>query len=293
MTARTFRATIAGLIAIVVLVILVGTFAGDSTAAPQGAAWRTFDQHAVETALQVARGNFLDTKGRTIFGRNPDVDASTTETVWNTGGDYVFPAAAETLSIVSTDAADDGTPGGTGARTISVTGLDVNFEEISEIVTLDGLTPVVTTAAFLRVNLGVAITAGSAGSNVGDIVATQSTSALTMFTMSATLGRTQLGVYTVPADHTLLVTRVFASISRTQAGTAAVLALIRFPSIPDSAFQEFGGSGVHSSGTSWVSVTYPLPTNFPGPLDVILRAEAGSNNTDINAGFEGFLIDNR
>ena len=64
------------------------------------------------------------------FGHNLDIDTdSDPETIWSTGGLYVFPSSADTLKIISNDVDDNGT-GTTGALTIKVQGLDANYDAI-------------------------------------------------------------------------------------------------------------------------------------------------------------------
>lgn len=84
------------------------------------------------------------------FGRNSDIDAGP-ETIWQTGGLFTFPTAAQTLDLVSSgaDAADDDKDAGTGAREITIQGLDANYELVSEAIELEGLTPFTSSVEFV------------------------------------------------------------------------------------------------------------------------------------------------
>ena len=73
------------------------------------------------------------------FGHNLDINSSY-ETLWSVGGNYSYLSSATTLKISSADANDD--DGDTGARTVLVQGLDTNYNEIEETVTLNGQTAV-------------------------------------------------------------------------------------------------------------------------------------------------------
>ena len=81
------------------------------------------------------------------FGYNAAV-SSTEETVWMQGGRYVWPTSASTMTISSADAND--TSAGTGAQTVTINGLDANYAEISETVTMDGQIAATTTNSYLR-----------------------------------------------------------------------------------------------------------------------------------------------
>jgi len=89
--------------------------------------------------LQIARGQISYHEFVHKFGYNANI-AETNETVWTQGGLYVYPASASTMYISSSSTAD--TSAGTGARTATVSGLDANFDEISETVSLNGQTGV-------------------------------------------------------------------------------------------------------------------------------------------------------
>lgn len=106
-----------------------------------------------------------------LTGFNPDIDtASVPEDVWPQGGQIAFPAAAAVVSIVSDSVLD--TLGGTGAQSLTVIGVDANLDIISELVNLDGLTPVTTTQLFLFVQTAILATVGSTEINQGLITFT-------------------------------------------------------------------------------------------------------------------------
>ncbi|MCP4871627.1 MAG: hypothetical protein GY898_23200 [Proteobacteria bacterium] len=307
MSPRTFRVVLAGALAVVALSFLVSSVTNGTPApAPPAPApffqdawvrglsptgpnpWRTFNQHAPDTNLQAGIGNFVDTFPVYNFGRNPDVDtAAVTEDIWTIGGDFVFPSAAEPVVLVSTSTDDDGDPAGTGAQTVIVQGLDANYVSLVEIVTMDGTTPVATTQTFLRVNRAYVDEAGTGFTNLGDIDAEQQTSTLPLFRIPATKGQATNAAYTVPAGFSLLVTRLYGSIGRSQA-TAATLEFVVRPF--GKAARTVGYAGLHSQGTTWSNQLYPIPAELPEKTDLKMRVEVSANNSDVNAGFEGYLV---
>jgi len=78
-----------------------------------------------------------------------------------------FPASAALMAFASDDAND--TSAGTGLRTMLVIYLDSNYNELTEVITLNGTTKVSSVASMLRVNLMLGLTAGSSGFNIGTI----------------------------------------------------------------------------------------------------------------------------
>jgi hypothetical protein len=106
-------------------------------------------------------------KEKILLGANADVDNGVTEDVWSEGGTYAWPTVADETSIVSSSA--DDAAEGTGARTVKVHGLTDEFREISEVVELDGVAPVILAEQYYRINLVEVISAGSGEANAGVI----------------------------------------------------------------------------------------------------------------------------
>lgn len=116
--------------------------------------------------LQVAQGQIAYHEHIYKFGQNSVVGDSV-ETIWQQGGLYSYPPSATTMTVSSSNTND--TSAGTGARTVQILGLDGDYNEISETITLNGQTAVTTTNSFLRVNRALVLTAGSGGANAGII----------------------------------------------------------------------------------------------------------------------------
>jgi len=116
--------------------------------------------------LQVARGQIAQHQSVVVFGYNSDVDTAI-ETVWPYGGLLAFTDTAIQMKV-SSDSAND-TAAGTGARTVYIEGLDANHAVISETVTLNGQTAVLTTNSYLHINNCYVATAGSTYSAAGNI----------------------------------------------------------------------------------------------------------------------------
>jgi hypothetical protein len=117
-------------------------------------------------ALQVARGQIPGHSAISIFGYNPDVD-TTEESIWPDGGTVPHPTLASVLKISSSSA--DDTSAGTGARTVTIVGLDGSYNQVSESITLNGQTAVNTTNSYLYVNGFYVASTGSGGANAGNI----------------------------------------------------------------------------------------------------------------------------
>jgi len=97
--------------------------------------------------LEVVRGNVTGFAAREVVGVNSAVGE--TEDIWNAAGTVATITQVSTAALLyvsSTSALDD------TAHKVTITGLDSNYDEISEVVTMNGQTAVATSQAFLRVN---------------------------------------------------------------------------------------------------------------------------------------------
>jgi len=143
--------------------------------------------------FDVAQGKFYNQSAVNIFGYNRSVGA-TYETIWNNGATYAHPSSAVTMDLVSSSASD--------TMNVLVVGLDANYDQITETVTLTGITPVTTSASFIAINSAIILS----GSNVGNI--SISNGGTTYGYIEAGVGTTQACVYTVPAGYSLYIFRI-------------------------------------------------------------------------------------
>jgi hypothetical protein len=155
--------------------------------------------------LQLSRGQIADHKRLFQFGANTNIQTTTT-TVWaGTTSNYVYPSSAATLTVSSSSAND--AAAGTGARTVLVTGLDANYAEVSETITLTGTTAVTTTNSYLRINEFTVLTAGSGATAAGTLyvgagTVTSGVPATIYSLISLGYNTSAQAVWTVPAGYT-------------------------------------------------------------------------------------------
>jgi len=123
---------------------------------------------------------------------------------------YPTPTAAVSLEVLSSSAND--TSAGSGARTITVTGLDANWAEISQVITMNGVTPVAVPTALLRVYKVVVTTSGTypatlnTGSHAGTITVRVAGAGATWQSINAAsgfpAGEASICSYTIPLGKT-------------------------------------------------------------------------------------------
>ena len=245
--------------------------------------------------LQVARGQIGWHYPLFKFGNNPTVGNSL-ETIWAEGGLYSYLTAATVLKVSSSSVND--TSAGTGARTVELSGLDADYNEISELVTLNGQTPVNTTQSFLRINRMVVRSAGSGGANAGVIYAgtgtvTTGVPANVYASVNGVTGANQslMAIWTVPAGYTAYLLQYDVSngtTSNTPAVCKLILAVRPYGEVFQSKDVKSLTTGMH------VEETFVLPQKFTEKSDIEVRAISSSASVsfDISAAFEIVYIKN-
>ena len=156
------------------------------------------------------------------WGYNPDIDVGT-ETVWSVGGTFTPLSSAGTLEVVSSSANDDGDPAGTGTQSIIIYGVDANYGEQTEVVTMNGTTAVTTTNSWLGINRAAIYLSGSGGINAGDISITATTGGSDQAEIPAGEGSTQHAFFFVPAGHVGLMDWLWVNAVKTSGGNSPIL----------------------------------------------------------------------
>ena len=250
----------------------------------------TITRNTADFLTDIARGKFRGITTVRKFGRNPDVDTgSVPETVWNGGGIIGLPAVAEPLRVAAGGNVAD-TLLGAGARTVVLEGLDENWEEATETVDLDGLlasSP--TTTTFIRLNRAYIGSVGTvASANVGTITIIGATTLGTLAVISAGVGQTQLGSYSVPAGKTAALGNFSVGVNRASGTTTnvtlhvyAVRAADVLTSPKRLLFTASGSLGQALAGASQIPVILPEKTDI---LPEVVFCNL--NNTDVSVVYD-------
>lgn len=174
----------------------------------------------------IAEGNVSDHAAWTKIGYNGDVDAGTEDMI-SQGGQYVFPAVATKMDIVSSSVEDDPDKGGavpgTGIHTVTLYYLDSSGNEQSEDINLNGTAAVTTSGTIFRVQNIRAKVVGTNKSAVGNITLSE-TGGTTYKYGYVAIGQTRQRqcTYTVPTGHALYVTSIGFSIGSATKDKSAV-----------------------------------------------------------------------
>jgi len=242
--------------------------------------------------LQVSRNQITFHEALYKFGYNADING-TEETIWSQGGIYTWPTSAAQLYVSSSSTAD--TDGGTGANSVKIIGLDADYNEVEEDITLTGQTQKITQTSWLRVYRMYVTLAGSGGAAAGTIYLanTGETEGVPTGTVYASIllgaGQTEMAVYTVPAGYTLYLDDINFTAAISQANSYCQVRFLQ-RDFGTNVFRE-QTRVVLQSNTYIFKFEYPL--RIPEKTDLEVRGiSVGSNNNPISATWQGILVKN-
>ena len=236
----------------------------------------------------IAEGNVPNHFSHSSFGRAFNVNLTEVE-LWEVGGVYKFPAAPMQMQVVSSSAADG--PAGAGARQVKIYYLDANYIELTELVNLNGTTPVNTSATnILRINDLHVTDAGNNKCSAGNIDIRNLAGTEIYSRISATRNASLQAIWTVPDGYTLYLTSW--KCSAFQAKEKVSFIVLRTTS--DHEGNLTAGIFMHKDIVSLYNnhavVPFTAPVKIPSRADVKLTGYADKLDSvaTISGGFEGW-----
>ena len=223
--------------------------------------------------FDVVRGAIPNALSVHKFGANFDIDqADDPESIWTGGGLYPWASlsTAQTIYCLSTSASD--------TTTLTIEGLDANYNQQSETVTLTGTTAVTAANTYIRV-----FRMTYDATNVGDITARVTSGTGTVVAkIDAGYAQTLMAVYTIPAGYTGYLTTLDATIDGTK--TCQMLMYHRLSGKPFRIAHVAESEGHYR-------YDFNAPLKLPEKTDVDIRVnEVSGNDARVTANFDIVLI---
>jgi len=227
------------------------------------------NQPTLATGMAIALGEFNDTSSIDKFGLNSAVGTSY-ETVWDAGAIYAYPSSALAMTVTSASGASD------NGVEVTIIGLDGDYAEVEQSVTLGGLGVATTTQTFLRV-FRAFVSNGQDATGVLDI----DNGGTVYAQIQPDFQQTMMAVYTIPAGKTGYLLSGNVSSTKDKDITAKLM------------MREEGGvlrtkGLVLTPGTPFQR-TWSIPQQIPEKTDIEIRAKAGATGP-VAAGFEIVLV---
>lgn len=238
----------------------------------------------------LASGLITGRVGFNISGSNPSISiGSVPETIWDFGGEYIFPAdGTDPIDTVSSSNTLD-------TQNICVKGLDINGDAVEALIVLEGQNKVSLSTPLWRHNFS------SNKSNTelnGDIhiyedsditngVPDDSSKVRGFITQGE--NRSQQSVFTTPNGTLSVMYHIYPFLSNKQDSNIVAKLWTR----------EFGevrkGSvpfGINATGTSFASIIFPIPVPFAGKTDICPNViESSANNVAVGIHYSLEIID--
>jgi len=230
-----------------------------------------------------------------VCGLNIDIDSPVTagEPIW-----YHFPVGASAFTapttarlhnIVSTAAADDGAPAGTGAWTVLVTGLDASYTIVEETVTMNGTTNVATTTAFTFIYELRVLTGGTGRTNAGNITAVAQTDLTLSCAMEAGLSRSSSSIFMVPAGYNCFVRGYSCAMANTNSNASTEVLLRYKPFGADTVWTEINTTMLSSTANTNSERVFSAPLKFEEKTMIQGFGKASTNNTRVQCSYTAIL----
>lgn len=229
-----------------------------------------------DSVLSIAQGEVNGHSGVHKFGAVPAMSQNTTGTVWDVN-DTTYPWSswdtAGTVSIPAVNASDNG-------KTVTLVGLDANYEDQTEEVVVSSSGAVTTTNTWKRLYRAYISTGED---NVGAI--TVQKNGTTVLQITAGKGQTLMAIYTVPANHTAYLICGVCSVQDGADATGDMF--VRYDG--QSAFRIGHSFEVAGKGGPY-SHKFAVPIRLPEKTDIDVRATVRSNNARVTAAFDMILV---
>lgn len=226
--------------------------------------------------LQVARGQIPGHRFVHVIADVPAMSISTTGTVWDVN-DTSYPWSAwdtaSTLSIARASASD-------ADKTVILSGLDANYNEVTDTVVLTAPTGNVSSVVFKRL---FSARMNGTSANVGAV--TISKGGTTVALMNANVGQTLMGIYTVPAGFTAYLSQGVMSIQNTGDATG----FFYYRVLGD----RFLIAHTFEVASSAYAYAFTHPFGLPEKSDIDVRAFVRTNNSRVTAAFDVLLVQNQ
>jgi hypothetical protein len=234
--------------------------------------------HTEDFGLKVAKEKVTGHKSVHKFGAVQAMSQNQTGTIWDVN-DTAYPwssfSTASLLTIPAVNASDTG-------KTVTIVGLDENYNEQTENVVVSSSASSTTTNTFIRVYRAYV---GDGTTNVGDILI--QVSSTTVCKITAGKGQTLMAIYTVPAGYTGYIMQGTATC---QAGADATVDMfVRY--FGQDSFRVRHSLEVSGTGGQY-SYKFFSPVKLPEKSDVDIRGTMRSNNARITAAFDVILQNN-
>lgn len=247
------------------------------------------------SGLAIAEGKVTKKTFIHKFGHAGEIDvADTFVPIWDGAGvltagnrDYNYSITNDINTVSSSNVAD--------THDLEIQGLDINYELITQTVTLNGQNKVTLTTPLLRVfrmfNNNSSDFAGNIYCYVDTAISVGVPTDTTKIRAIINNGNNQtlMALYTVPAGKTAYMRDYYVALLRSADNQSRVKLWSR---LEGKVFRLKHQIAVSNRGTSAYQHRFEEPEVFTEKTDIYLSADADANDTEVSGGFDIVLKDN-
>jgi hypothetical protein len=196
------------------------------------------------------------------------------EDIYDQGGKITLPTSAGVPDIASNLS--------NAGSIITIEGLDANYLEVSESLTLDSSGNATGSQPFLRIN-NAFVSNDSAISNVVRVTLDGSSGNQTRVEVAEQ--NSMQCIFTVPADKTAFLHQISVGIKTASRDAEARLAVTEFGGVERT-------RALIALPTGFAEKSYPIPLKFPQKTDIRLQAKTTGGDTVVTGSFDLVIVDN-
>ena len=230
---------------------------------------RHFANSDLAEMVDIANDMVINTSHIHKFGYNPAVGTNY-EDIWSRSGKIVFETSAAVATI-------DSNLSNSGCK-ITIQGLDGNYDQVSETVTLDSSGDATTTQTFLRINRAF-VSGNTAISNVVRIQINGSNQAQ----IDVAHQQTMQAIYTIPREYTGYLVLLSVGLQSKDKDAEVRINVCELGGVERT-------RDYLSFSQNFIEKHYPVPLAFPEKSDIKLQAKITGADTLISGTFDIVLV---
>ena len=231
---------------------------------------RYFANTHLAEMVDISAGEVVDVHKIDKFGYNSAVSNTSYETIWDGNNLYTYIETAGTATVTSSNTSAD------NGSTIEIEGLDVNYDQVSETLTVGGSAG---TVEVDRVDRASVVTPNTGTANVGAVTITVDSKSAAI--ISPDQGQTLMCVYTIPRRYTGYLIQLDVGSSKDVENTIRVV-------VRNGSSQAFNVKAFLSKRGGFSEKNFRIPVEIPQKNDIEVQALASATSS-ISAGFELIL----
>lgn len=228
--------------------------------------------------LTIAKEYVKGHSGVHKFGATPAMSQNQTGTIWDVN-DTLYPwSVFETPGVLNIPVVNVGDNG----SSITIYGLDSDFNDVSETLTLSSATTTTGSQVFSRVYRAFYLGSETNTDNIDVKLGTT-----TVLRITSSEAQTLMSIYTVPAGYTAYLTK---GVSTCQASADMTVSMfVRY--FGQDSFRIGHTAEVSGAGGQY-TYDFTVPIAIPEKSDIDVRASVRSNNARVTASFDLILVKN-